>query len=178
MALLRQLPDSVLREDAPTLCKKFKTVKKLLGSDLSLFAPLTYKDAKSVKLRVARTCAPFALTGLQVYRDFIQDASVVSTGVISIDRLLNGGLGSGQIVELFGRSGTGKSELCHRLSANAALTSKKAVLYLQTKGDFRPEKMQEILQQLNADVKGVCTQIANNFHDTNSVCAPQLLPTP
>lgn len=154
MALLRQLPDSVLREDAPTLCKKFKTVKTLLRSDYSLFAPLTYKEAKSVKLRVARTSAPFALTGLQVYRDFIQEASVIPTGVIGIDRLLKGGLSSGQVVEIFGRSGTGKSELCHRLSANAALSSKKAVLYLQTKGDFRPEKMQEILQQLNRDVKG------------------------
>jgi predicted ATP-dependent serine protease len=155
MALLRQLPDAVLREDAPTLCKKFKTVKKLLHSDFSLFAPLTYKEAKSVKLRVARTCAPFALTGVQVYRDFIQEASVVPTGVHSIDLLLNGGLGSGQVVELFGRSGTGKSELCHRLSANAALSSKKPVLYLQTKGDFRPEKMLKILEHLNTDSKGV-----------------------
>jgi len=145
MPLLKSLPDEVLRDEAPA-CKKFVTAKKLLQTDATLFAPLTVQEVKSVKLRVARTCAPFAQSGLQAYKDFVRNSSVIPTGVINVDLLLDGGLSSEQVVEVFGHSGTGKSEFCHRLAANAALNLSKNVLYIQTKGDFSPQKMEGILQ--------------------------------
>jgi RecA/RadA recombinase len=153
MPLLRNLPNDVLREEA-AICKKFPTAKSLLQAEPAQFAPLTQQEAKALKVRVARACAPFAQTGLQAYKEFVRNSSVVPTGIPNIDVLLSGGLFSGQIVEIFGKSGSGKSEFCHRVAANVSASLDKVVLYMQTKGDFCPRKIERIVQAHCDDGKG------------------------
>ncbi len=68
---------------------------------------------------------------------------VISTGSKAIDTLLEGGIHTGMITDIFGESGSGKSQLCFTLATNCAMDGKK-VLFIDTTGTFRPERIVEI----------------------------------
>lgn len=40
---------------------------------------------------------------------------IISTGSLSLDRLLGGGIRTGLLTDIYGPSGTGKSQLCFSL---------------------------------------------------------------
>jgi DNA repair protein RadA len=71
-----------------------------------------------------------------------------STGSPSIDRLLGGGLRQGRVVEFFGRSNSGKTQLAMQSALFAAKAGGNP-LYIDTEGGFRPERMEEM-----ADARG------------------------
>lgn len=67
----------------------------------------------------------------------------ISTGSKAIDNVLGGGIRSGMITDIYGESGSGKSQLCFTLCANCAKDSAK-VLFVDTSGTFRAERIMEI----------------------------------
>ena len=72
-----------------------------------------------------------------------------STGSKSLDELLLGGLETQAVTEFYGEFGSGKSQICHTLCAMASrpLTEKGLhgnVIYIDTEGTFRPERLQQI----------------------------------
>jgi len=71
---------------------------------------------------------------------------IVSTGSRSLDSILGGGIRSGMVTDFFGRSGTGKSQLCFTICANYAkeINPGESILFIDTTGNFRPERIQEI----------------------------------
>ncbi|MFL6476537.1 MAG: hypothetical protein ACJ70Y_06130 [Nitrososphaera sp.] len=69
---------------------------------------------------------------------------VISTGSKAIDSLFGGGgIRTGMITDIFGESGSGKSQLCFTLAANCAKDANR-ILYIDTTGTFRPERIVEI----------------------------------
>lgn len=54
----------------------------------------------------------------------------------SLDELLDGGILSGNIIDLCGLSGTGKSLLCRAIAINLAKNYRLGTLFIDTKGDF------------------------------------------
>ena len=50
------------------------------------------------------------------------------------------------LTELFGYPGTGKTQLCITASATSLLTSPGLVFYVDTKGDFSPDRILEVLE--------------------------------
>jgi RecA/RadA recombinase len=71
---------------------------------------------------------------------------IISTGSRSFDSLLGGGIRSGMVTDFIGRSGTGKSQLCFTVCVNSAkqLSPGEFILFIDTTGTFRPERIQEI----------------------------------
>ncbi|HZB79763.1 MAG TPA: hypothetical protein VE264_00630 [Nitrososphaera sp.] len=67
----------------------------------------------------------------------------ISTGSKAIDDLLGGGICSGMVTDIYGESGSGKSQLCFTLCANCAEDS-AGILFIDTTGTFRPERIKEI----------------------------------
>ncbi len=67
----------------------------------------------------------------------------ISIGSRALDALLRGGIHTGMITDIYGESGSGKSQLCFTICANCA---KDAVtsLFIDTAGTFRPERIVEI----------------------------------
>lgn len=60
-----------------------------------------------------------------------------------------GGIEQGCITEVFGDSGTGKTQFCHSLAVRAQLEIEQGgaagcVLYIDTDNTFRPERIQQI----------------------------------
>ncbi|MFL6512725.1 MAG: recombinase RecA, partial [Nitrososphaera sp.] len=69
---------------------------------------------------------------------------VISTGSKAIDSLFGGGgIRTGMVTDIFGESGSGKSQLCFTLAANCAKDANR-ILYIDTTGTVRPERIVEI----------------------------------
>ncbi|MFN4337036.1 MAG: ATPase domain-containing protein [Candidatus Nitrosocaldus sp.] len=72
---------------------------------------------------------------------------MISTGSRALDALLLGGVRRGLLYSIFGASGSGKTQLCIQLALNSARTNDRArVMIIDAKGDFRPERMLEMVK--------------------------------
>ena len=76
---------------------------------------------------------------------------MISTGLQKLDNFLSGGIPNGVIVDIFGGNGTGKTQLLLQLSINSIKNGGR-VLYLDTIGGFRPERILEIQKQSNKQI--------------------------
>lgn len=88
----------------------------------------------------------------------------ITTGARSIDELLRGGIESGAITEVFGEFRTGKTQLSHTLCVTAQLPTSSGggngkVLFIDTEGTFRPERIIEIAQRFGVDPDAVLDNI-------------------
>ncbi|AGT35625.1 DNA repair and recombination protein RadA [Thermofilum adornatum] len=80
----------------------------------------------------------------------------ISTGVRSLDDLLEGGVEVGSITELIGEFGAGKTQICHQLAVMVQLPKEKGglnarALYIDTEGTFRPERIIQIARAKQLD---------------------------
>ncbi|KFM20693.1 DNA repair protein [Marine Group I thaumarchaeote SCGC RSA3] len=65
---------------------------------------------------------------------------MISTGLQKLDKSLSGGISDGIIVDIFGKNGTGKTQLLLQLAINS-IKNGGNVLYFDTTGGFRPERI-------------------------------------
>ncbi len=74
--------------------------------------------------------------------------SVLPTGSKEIDNLLGGGIHYGMVTDIYGESGTGKSQLCFTICARSAEyfenSQQVGIVFIDTGGTFRPERIREI----------------------------------
>ncbi len=75
---------------------------------------------------------------------------MISTGIKKIDQFLDGGIRNGIITDIFGATGTGKTQLAMQISINSLLQG-GSVLFQDTTGKFRPERMLELIKSRNLD---------------------------
>ena len=68
---------------------------------------------------------------------------MISTGLEKLDKSLHGGISDGVIVDIFGKNGTGKTQLLLQLTTNS-IKKGGHVLYFDTTGGFRPERILDI----------------------------------
>lgn len=73
---------------------------------------------------------------------------MISTGLQQLDRFLSGGIPSGVITDIYGASGTGKTQLLFQICINT-IKNGGNILYQDTTGSFRPERILEIQKQQN-----------------------------
>jgi DNA repair protein RadA len=79
------------------------------------------------------------------------------TGCKSLDNLLGGGIEAGVITQVYGPPGSGKTQLCHTLSV--MLPSDYMVIYIDSEGSFRPERIKEIANARDFDSKEILQRI-------------------
>jgi DNA repair protein RAD51 len=73
---------------------------------------------------------------------------MIPTGLQKLDKFLRGGIPSGVITDIYGGSGTGKTQLLMQICVNTVRNGGK-VLYQDITGNFRPERILEIQRQQN-----------------------------
>lgn len=76
---------------------------------------------------------------------------MIKTGLKKLDDILGGGLRNGTIIDIFGPSGSGKTQLTLQIAANT-LSEGGSILYQDTTGSFRPERLVEILKSKGLDL--------------------------
>src|SRR6185503_2482747 len=79
-----------------------------------------------------------------------------STGSSMLDDLFLGGIETQAVTELYGEFGSGKSQICHTMCITAGQPSElgglnSGVIYIDTEGTFRPERLEQISSNRNID---------------------------
>jgi RecA/RadA recombinase len=83
----------------------------------------------------------------------------LSTGSSNLDRFLRGGIRTGIITNIFGESGSGKSQFCFSICANLLKKNEDSkIIFIDTSGNFRPERILDITNKLNLN------KILHNIH--------------
>lgn len=80
-----------------------------------------------------------------------KNATPITTGCQSLDDLLGGGVETQEVLELIGEYGVGKTQICHAICALVQLPFEQGglegnVIYVDTEGTFRPERVVEIAE--------------------------------
>ena len=70
---------------------------------------------------------------------------MIKTGLKELDQFLGGGIKEGLVTSISGQSATGKTQLTFQICLNA-LHSGKDILFQDTIGEFRPERLVEMMQ--------------------------------
>jgi DNA repair protein RadA len=88
-----------------------------------------------------------------------------STGSRALDELLLGGIETQTVTEFYGEFGSGKSEICHTLCAMARQPIESGgldsgVIYIDTEGTFRPERLEQIATARGLDHSHVLKSVA------------------
>ncbi|KAK3750631.1 hypothetical protein QZH41_012814, partial [Actinostola sp. cb2023] len=62
------------------------------------------------------------------------------------DELLDGGLYSGEVTEIVGTAGSGKTQVCLSIASFVAMNLEKNIIYIDTQGSFSSERIKEMLK--------------------------------
>jgi len=124
--------------------------------DLAETCELGEKKAADI-IEGAKLCADIG--GFESGDEILERRKLVkklSTGSKSFDDLLNGGLESQSIVELFGEFGSCKTQVCFQLAVNATMPEEKGglnseVIIIDTENTFRPERIIQMATYLGID---------------------------
>jgi len=97
---------------------------------------------------------------------------MISTGLQKLDEFLSGGIPSSVITDIYGSNGTGKTQLLFQISINV-IKNGGTILYLDTTGGFRPERILEMQKYQNLEVdildKITVSRITNTSEQINLI---------
>jgi len=96
------------------------------------------------------------LTIVYLFPTIIRNLVTLTTGAVEIDKLLEGGVETGSITEVFGEFRTGKTQLCHTLCVTCQMPvteggAEGKAIYIDTEGTFRPARLQAIAERFGLD---------------------------
>ncbi len=162
----------------PTTAKKLKEAGIISVMDLAVAS----SDELAVDLNSSKdSAASFIMAAQKLLRDsnvlekeFVTaDAALekrksmlrCSTGSVALDDLLLGGIETQAVTEFYGEFGSGKSQICHTLCATARQPIAVGgldggVIYIDTEGTFRPERVEQIARARGFDPSQILKSVA------------------
>uniref|UniRef100_A0A8C6MRQ2 RAD51 paralog D n=1 Tax=Mus spicilegus TaxID=10103 RepID=A0A8C6MRQ2_MUSSI len=93
--------------------RKIKTVADLAAADLEEVAQkcgLSYKALVALRRVLLAQFSAFPLNGADLYEELKTSTAILSTGIGSLDKLLDAGLYTGEVTEIVGGPGSGKTQ--------------------------------------------------------------------
>eukprot|EP00056_Hartaetosiga_gracilis_P002160 m.51379 g.51379 ORF g.51379 m.51379 type:complete len:338 (-) comp10939_c0_seq3:218-1231(-) len=131
-----------------------------------LLAVKGISDAKADKIiNVASKLIPMGFTTASEFHQRRQEIINISCGSKELDNLLQGGIETGSITELFGEFRTGKTQICHTLAVTCQLPIDQGggegkCLYVDTEGTFRPERLLAVSERFGLNGEDVLDNVA------------------
>lgn len=114
-------------------------------------------EAKVLKLKeLVKSLVPM---DFKTAADALEDRKsilLLTTGSVELDKLLEGGVETGSITEIFGEFRTGKTQICHTLCVTCQMSitdggAEGKAIYIDTEGSFRPGRLQAIAERFGLD---------------------------
>jgi len=145
----------------------FYTVPHVAMATMKLLTSIKgISEAKAEKIRSA--AHKLFDMGFQTAGEFAkqrEETIYLSTGSKELDNLLQGGIETGSITEIFGEFRTGKTQLCHTLAVTCQLPcdhggGEGKVLYIDTEGTFRPERCVAVAERFGMNPTDVLDNIS------------------
>lgn len=115
-------------------------------------------------------CAARAAAGNVQYKTGTERAAerqrvfYVPTGCAQLNEMLGGGIESCSITEVYGEFRCGKTQLCHTVAVTAQSMADGVagkVIYVDTEGNFRPERIRSIAEHHGMNASDVLDNIAH-----------------
>ncbi|NXM82154.1 RA51D protein, partial [Oenanthe oenanthe] len=131
-----------------------RTVVDFVSSDLedvSQKCSLSYKALVAVRRVLLAQFSAFPANGADLYEELKSSTAILPTGSPSLDQLLDSGLYTGEVTELMGAPGSGKTQVCLGIAASVSLGLKQHVLFLDSTGGFTASRLYQILQAQTED---------------------------
>jgi len=145
----------------------FRTVESVAyAPKKNLLSIKGVSENKVDKLKsLASTLVPMGFTTATEMHRQRQEIIELTTGSKELDKLLDGGIETGSITELFGEFRTGKTQLCHQLCVTCQLPldekgGEGKALYIDTEGTFRPERLMAIAERYGLNPEDVLDNVA------------------
>lgn len=129
--------------------RKIKTVADLAAADLEEVAQkcgLSYKALVALRRVLLAQFSAFPLNGADLYEELKTSTAILSTGIGSLDNLLDAGLYTGEVTEFVGGPGSGKTQVCLCVAANVAHSLQQNVLYIDTNGGMTASRLFQLLR--------------------------------
>ncbi|XP_023130436.2 DNA repair protein RAD51 homolog 4 [Amphiprion ocellaris] len=126
-----------------------KTVEDLVSSDTEELArkcSVSYKALLAIRRVLLAQHTAFPVSGADLYEELLSSTAILSTGNPSLDKLLDSGLYTGEITELSGGPGSGKSQVCFGVAVHISYRLKQSVVYIDTTGGLTAGRLLEMLQ--------------------------------
>ena len=162
----------------PTTAKKLREAGIISVSELAV----TSADQLAIDIGCSReTAATYIMEAQRLLRkshilekEFVSANSLLekrktilrcSTGSKTLDELLLGGIETQAVTEFYGEFGSGKSQICFTLSVMAKQPISEGgldggVIYIDTEGTFRPERLNQIARARGFDPMSVLKNVA------------------
>ncbi|KAM9746817.1 DNA repair protein RAD51 homolog 4 isoform 3-T3 [Dama dama] len=131
-----------------------KTVVDLVSADLEEVAQkcgLSYKALVALRRVLLAQFSAFPFNGADLYEELKTSTAILSTGVGSLDKLLDAGLYTGEVTEIVGAPGSGKTQVCLCVAANVAHGLQQNVLYIDSNGGLTASRILQLLQARTLD---------------------------
>lgn len=132
----------------------------------TLLAIKGISEAKADKiLAEAAKLVPMGFTTATEFHQKRSEIIQVTTGSKELDKLLQGGIETGSITEIFGEFRTGKTQLCHTMAVTCQLPidmggGEGKCLYIDTEGTFRPERLLAVSERYGLSGSDVLDNVA------------------
>ena len=85
------------------------------------------------------------IQGQELWEETLNQTKIISTGCEKIDSYLEGGIFTGELCEIFGPPGCGKTQFTFSLTANVLISKKFNVLYYDVGGSFSSKRISAII---------------------------------
>ncbi|XP_018012357.1 DNA repair protein RAD51 homolog 4 isoform X2 [Hyalella azteca] len=130
-----------------------KTPVDFLLADLEALAHegCSYRELEALKKVLWAQHVALPVAGDALYREALKTSFVFSTSYPKMDAALEGGVLRGEVVEICGGPGTGKSLFCTRMAVRLAASGRR-VLYVDTAAVLTPAVVVRQLQDLGEEV--------------------------
>ncbi|XP_033954818.1 DNA repair protein RAD51 homolog 4 [Pseudochaenichthys georgianus] len=126
-----------------------KTVEDVVSSDIEDLAQrcsVSYKALFAIRRVLLAQHAAFPVSGADLYEELLSSTAIISTGNPSLDKLLDSGLFTGEITELSGGPGSGKSQVCFGVAVHVSLHLKQSVIFIDTTGGLTASRLLQMMQ--------------------------------
>ncbi|XP_025217201.1 DNA repair protein RAD51 homolog 4 isoform X1 [Theropithecus gelada] len=147
-----KMPDTCALQHCPA--KEKKDVVDLVSADLEEVAQkcgLSYKALVALRRVLLAQFSAFPLNGADLYEELKTSTAILSTGIGSLDKLLDAGLYTGEVTEIVGGPGSGKTQVCLCVAANVAHGLQQNILYVDSNGGLTASRLLQLLQTKTQD---------------------------
>jgi DNA repair protein RadA len=156
----------------PSITKKLRAVGITCAEALAIQDPSELNERTSIgegqlirNINSARELLGWdkILSGLEL-EEHDSKRNILSTGVETIDQNLFGGIETGNLVQIYGKSCSGKTILCHQLAVMATQPYERGglegdVLWVDTCNSVKPKKLRTIAMRFDLEPEDVLRKV-------------------
>ncbi|KAE9601562.1 putative ATP diphosphatase [Lupinus albus] len=153
-------------------------VKKLKDAGICTVESVAYtprKDLLQIKgiseakvdkiIEAASKLVPMGFTSASELHAQRAEIIQITSGSIELDKVLEGGIETGSITELYGEFRSGKTQLCHTLCVTCQLPLDQGggegkAMYIDAEGTFRPQRLLQIADRFGLNGADVLENVA------------------